>query len=232
MKKIILSIFCVISVIACSSNDNLDEINNDSNQIIENTTDFKYTVKEKNGTNNLIFTQEYSFDDDGKVMSEKYTNFNNPQFNHYSTFEYNKKGQVIKEIRDGQTQFNIIWTNDYAEVFNSQNQKISEFEFINGKLTKYKTEFNNNNVRTRKVNYDVNQNIVSIENEEGVFVEFLEYDITKLNPLNLIKSIGILRIDYKPYFKNIFGIEKQYPFEDDDYNFPLTFYDYNYEFDS
>lgn len=227
MKKIILSVFCIVSIIACNSDDNLEQIN-----VIKNVTEFKYTLKEKNGTNNLIYTQEYSFDDDGKVISEKYTNFNNPQFNHYSTFEYNTRGQVTKEIRDGQTQFNIVWINDFAEVFNSQDQKISEFKFIDGKLTEYKTEFNSNNTRTRKLNYDTNQNVVSIENEIEVFVEFLEYDVTKFNPLNLIKSIGILRIDYKPYFLNIFGIEKTYPFEGDDYSFPLTFYDYSYEFDT
>lgn len=217
---------CVLSIISCNTDDNLDTVNTS-----ENVTDFKYTLKEKNEPNNLVYTQEYTFDDQGRVISEKYTNFYNSQYSYYSTFKYNENGQVTKEIRDGQTQFDIIWTNDLAEVFNSQNQKISEFAFINGKLIEYKTEINSSNVRTRKLNYDTNENIISIENETEVFVEYLEYDSSKLNPLNLIKSIGILRIDYKPYFKNIFQIEKAYPFEGDDYSFPLTYYDYNYVFD-
>src|SRR5690606_2622594 len=142
--------------------------------------------------------------------------------------------QVTKEIRDGQIHFYIKWTNDFAQVFDNQDQNISLFNFIGDKLTDYKTEYNSNSVRTRILNYDSNQNIVSIENDTEVFVEFIDYSTSKRNPLNLIKSIGILRIDYKPFFKNIFGVEKVYPFEGDDYSFPfpLTFYDYHYEFDS
>ena len=71
-------------------------------------------------------------------------------------------------------------------------------------LTDYKVGFYNNNIRTKNLNYDTNQNIVSIENETEIYVEYLNYDLSKRNPLNLIESIGILRIDYKPYFKNIF----------------------------
>jgi len=82
------------------------------------------------------------------------------------------------------------------------------------------------------LNYDSNQNIASIENETEIYVEYLNYDLSKRNPLNLIESIGILRIDYKPHFKNIFRTEKVYPFEGDDYSQPLTFYEYSYEFNS
>ena len=217
---------CVLSIISCNTVDNMDTVNTS-----ENVTDFKYTLKEKNEPNKLVYTQEYAFDDQGRVISEKYTDFNNSQYSYYSTFKYNDNGLVTKEIRDEKTQLDIIWTNDLAEVFNSKNQKISEFTIINGKLIEYKTEFNSSNARTRKLNYDTNGNIVSIENETEVFVEYLEYDSSKLNPLNLIKSIGMLRLNYNPYFKNIFQIEKAYPFEGDDYSFPLTYYDYNYEFD-
>jgi hypothetical protein len=227
MKKIILLIVSVISIIACSSDDNLEPINN-----LENITNLKYTVKEKNNPNNLVYTQEYNFDEEGKVMSESFTNFYNSQFSYLSNFEYNDKGQVTKEIRNGQTYFNIVWTNNFAEVFNTQDQKISEFNFDGEKLIDYKTEFNSSNVRIRKLNYDSNQNIISIENDVEVFVEFLDYELNKRNPLNLIQSIGILRIDYKPLFKNIFSTEKVYPFEGDDYRQPLTYYEYNYVFDS
>jgi hypothetical protein len=227
MKKIILIIAIVISIIACSSDDNLEQINN-----LENVTNLKYTVKEKFEPNNLVYKQDYTFDEEGKVISENYTNFYNPQYNHSSTFEYNTKGQVTKEIRNGQTYFNIVWTNDFAEVFNNQDQKIAEFNFNGEKLIEYKTEFNSVYAIARKLNYNSNQNVVSIENENEVYVEYLKYNTSKRNPLNLIKSIGILRIDYKPFFKNIFSTEKVYPFEGDDYSQPLTYYEYSYKFDS
>ena len=111
-------------------------------------------------------------------------------------------------------------------------EKISEFNFNGETLTDYKLGFYTNNIRTKNLNYDSNLNIVSIENETEIYVEYLNYDLSKRNPLNFIASIGILRIDYKPYFKNIFGTEKVYPFEGDDYTQPLTFYEYSYEFNS
>jgi hypothetical protein len=114
MKKIILLIVSILSIIACSSDENLEPINN-----LENITNLKYTVKEKNNPNNLVYTQEYNFDEEGKVMSESFTNFYNSQFSYLSNFEYNDKGQVTKEIRNGQTYFNIVWTNNFAEVFNT-----------------------------------------------------------------------------------------------------------------
>ncbi|SMC88588.1 hypothetical protein [Cellulophaga tyrosinoxydans] len=227
MKRIILFISCVLSIFGCSSDDTSEPINN-----LENVTNPKYTLKEKNEPNDLVYTQEYSIDEQGKITSESYTNFYNPQFSYLSTFEYNGKGQVIKEIRDGSTNFTITWTNNFAEVYNMQNQKIAEFNFDGERLNEYKTEFNTNNVRIRKLNYDSNNNIISVENEEEIFVEFLDYELPKRNPLNLIQSIGILRIDYNPFFKNIFRTEKVYPFEGDDFSQPLTFYEYFYEFDS
>lgn len=224
MKKLILVLFGFL-IFACNSD--VESVDN-----LQNVTNLKYTLKEKNEPNNLVYMQEYLFDEQGKVISESYTNFYNSQYSHVSTFEYNDKGQVTKEIRDGQTFFEVAWTNGLAEVYNNQNQKIAEFTFHGEKLTDYKTEFNTDNFRTRKLNYDSNQNIVSVENETEVFVEFLNYNLTKRNPLNLIHSIGILRIDYKPSFKNIFSTEKVYPFEGDDYSQPLTYYEYSYEFDS
>lgn len=227
MKRIILLISCVLLVLACGKDDNSEPISN-----LENVYNLKYTVKEKNEPNNIVYTQEYSINEQGKVTTEIYTNFYNPQYSHLSTFEYNDNGQVIKEIRDNITYFTVTWTNNIAEVFNIQNQKIAEFIFDGERLREYKTEFNSGNERFRKLNYDSNNNIISIENEEGIYIEFLDYELTKRNPLNLIHSIGILRIDYKPFFKNIFRTEKVYPFEGDDYSQPLTFYEYSYVFDS
>jgi len=35
-----------------------------------------------------------------------------------------------------------------------------------------------------------------------------------------------------PIFKKYFAVEKVYPYEADDYSFPLTYYDYDYTFDT
>ncbi len=225
MKNIILIIFGIL-ILGCSSDDTIEET---TENIV---TSLKYSLKLKSDPNQIIYIQEYSFDEQGKVISENYTNISNPQYSHLSTFEYDENGRIIKEIREGEVFFNVIWTNNFAEVYNKLNQKISEFNFSGELLTDYKVGFTTSNIQTKNLNYDSNQNIVSIENETEIYVEYLDYDLSKSNPLNLIESIGILRIDYKPFFKNIFGTEKVYPFEGDDYSQPLTFYDYNYEFDS
>lgn len=225
MKNLIL-IFFGLLIIGCSSDDENGKTTEN------NVTYLKYSVKLKNDPTEIIYVQEYTFNEQGKVISEDYTNINNSQYSHHSTFEYDNNGRIIKEIRNGEVFFNVTWTNNLAEVYNIQNQKIAEFNFNENILTDYKIGFNTNNIQTKNLNYNSNQNIVSIENEEGIYVEYLNYNLNKRNPLNLIASIGILRIDYKPYFKNIFNTEKVHPFEGDDYSQPLTYYEYNYEFDS
>lgn len=109
--------------------------------------------------------------------------------------------------------------------------KKAEFTFAGDILTTYTTGINSSTPRTRKLNYDSKNNVISVEDEKGIITEFLEYKDLK-NPSNLIKSIGILRIDGKPFFTNVFGIEKAYPYEADDYTFSLTFYKYHYTLDA
>ncbi|WP_179018813.1 hypothetical protein [Winogradskyella forsetii] len=226
MKNLTLLFFGFL-ILGCSSDDGDETTTEDF------VTSLKYTVKLTNYPDEIVYIQEYSFDEQGKVISENYTNISNPQHSHFSTFEYDNNGRVLKEIRDGEVFFNVIWTNNNAEVYNIQNQKISEFNFSGEILTDHKVGFSTDNIRTKNFNYDSsNQNIVSIENETEIYVEYLNYDSTKRNPLNLIKSIGILRMDYKPYFKNIFATEKAYPFDGGDYSQPLRFYEYSYVFDS
>ena len=228
MRKILLGISALF-LFACDTNKN--EID-DSMFIAETVATLEYTLIEDYDTNDIVHKLKYEFDEEGTVISEDFTNFANPQFNYTSFFDYNDDGRVTKEIRNGQLFKFILWTNNVAKVFDNQNQKLSEFTFVGDKLAKYKTDFDLNNVRIRKLNYDSNNNIVSIENETEVFVEFLDYDTSKTYPLNLIRSIGILRINSKPFFKNIFGTEKAYPYEGDDFSFPLTFFNYYYTFDS
>ncbi len=225
MKNLILLFFGILNI-GCSSDDENNSINE------KNITYLKYSLRLENDPTEIIFILEYAFDDNGKVVSESYTNINNPQYSGFSRFIYNNKGRVIQEIREGEVVFNINWTDDLAEVYNNQNQKISEFNFNGDMLTGYKTRINSNYPRIKNLNYNSSQNIVSIENGTEIYVEFLDYDLTKRNPMNLIESIGILRIDYKPYFKNIFGTEKAYPYQADDYSKALTFYKYSYRFNS
>ena len=225
MKKIILFLVAILAIVASCSDDNSEPTGN-----LENVVNLKSTLKEDYEPYNLVYTVEYTFDKQGRVISENF--YNSQQYSYFNTFEYNEKGQVTKEIRDGKVHRYILWTNDFAEVFNNQDQKLSEFNFVGDKLTKYKIHLNTENATTNILNYDSNQNIVSIENETGIFVEFLDYETTKRNPFNLIKSIGILRIYSRSFFKNIFGVEKAYPYQGDDYSVSLRFYDYYYEFDS
>jgi len=224
MKKIII-IFSLLVLIGCNK-ENIEPENP-----ISSISYLKYSVWVENN-NNLVYTQEYNFDNNGNVIMETFTNANNPQYNHISEFKYNENGRLISELRNNEIFKSIEWNNNVAEVYNVNGQKISEFIFSNDKLIEYRTGFINNNIQYKKYNYDLEQNIISIENENEIFVEFLDYDTTKLNPLNLIQSIGVLRVYYKPFFKNIFYVEKAYPYEGDDYSFPLTFYDYNYTFDT
>ena len=123
MKNLTLFFFGLL-ILGCSSDDG----NETTTEEIVNS--LKYTVKLKNEPNEIIYIQEYSFDEQEKVISENYTNINNPQHSHLSTFEYDDNGRILKEIRDGEVFFNVIWTNDFAEVYNIQNQKISEFNYL------------------------------------------------------------------------------------------------------
>jgi hypothetical protein len=232
--KIIIIVFSLLLLVGCNRENELSEVRlvlTLPEAPLLSTSYFKYSLRIDNN-NELVYTQEYSFDDSGKVISEIYTNANNPQYNHISEFKYSENGKLKAELRKNEIFTSIEWDNGVAEIYSSTGQKISEFIFLNNILVEYRIGFFNNNIQYRKFNYDTNGNVASIEDEKEIIVEFLEYDTSKLNPLNLIQSIGILRIDYKPFFENIFGVEKLYPYEDEDYSFPLTYYDYYYTFDS
>jgi hypothetical protein len=226
MKNLIL-IFFGLLIIGCNTDDEVETITED-NITEDKITYLKNSVKIRNEPSSILKILEYSFDEQGKVISENYTNISNPQNNYFSTFEYDDNGRILKEIRDEEVLFNVIWTNDLAEVYNYQNQKIMEFNFNGEILTYYRLGFYSNNIHSFFFNYDTNQNIISIENETEIFVEYLNYDLSKRNPMNLIKSIGILRYsDYRPFFKNIFETEIVHPLIGNDY-----IYEYNYVFDS
>lgn len=226
MRKVLV-LFSLILLISCSNNQ---ELTTDSNTIVASS--MTYTATEDYGNFNNIYRQQYAFDIEGKVISETFTNYMNPQFNYISKFEYNSQGKLVKEIKNGQLLSSIIWNGNVAELYNNLNQKTSEFIFNNEQLMEYNYGYNTGSIQNHKYNYDSNGNVISEEHQNEVFVEYLNYNTNLSNPLNLIKSIGILRLSYNPYFKNFFETEKAYPYNGEDYLFPLTYYGYQNTVDS
>jgi hypothetical protein len=225
MKKYAYLFLTLIGLISCTKNT-IEDINSVSRNQSE-SYNFIYSVLLKDNSKDSVYRQAYLIEN-GKVITEKYINFNNSEYNHTSTFEYDNNGRVVKEVRDNQTFNKVVWDNNSAKVFNENNDLIGEFQFNNSKqLISY-----NDGLTTRFFNYDSNGNIASIATEAGMYVEFLDYDTSKINPLNLLNSIAILRIDYKPNFKNVFKTEKAYPFKGDDFSVPLTFYEYSWTLNS
>ena len=226
MKKTLI-LLSFILLISCNKDE---EVVEKVSQI--SVSSMKYIAAEDFGNFNTIYSQEYAFDTDGKVLSETFTNYLNPQFNYKSTFEYNNQGKLINEIRNGQIYRHVKWNGNVAELYNESNQKISDFTFNNENLIEYNYVYLNGNIQNYKYNYDTNGNVVSEESQNKVFVEYLNYNTSIANPMNLIKSIGVLRLDYKPYSKNFFEIEKAYPYDETDYSFPVTHYRYQNTLDS
>ena len=219
--------FSSILLFNCSKNE---EIIQKTNQVSLNS--FKYIVAEDYSSFNDLYSQEYTFDTNGKVLTETFNNNLNPQYNYTSTFEYNIQGKLINEKKNNQIFRYLLWNGNFVELYNNLNQKISDFTFNNNNLIEYNSGFISGNIVNHKYNYDSNNNVVSEEKQNEVFVEYLNYNVNIENPMNLIKSIGILRLDYKPYFKNFFETEKAYPYNGTDYIFPLTFYGYQKTLDS
>ncbi len=225
MKKYAILFLTLVGLISCSK-DNVDEIiNNPQNQ--SDNFNFIYTVLLESNRIDSVYKQEYVIEN-GKVITEKYTNYNNPEYNHLSTFEYNNDNRVIREIQNNQTFTEITWDNNTARVFNKNKSLIGEFQFNkSNQLTSY-----NDGRILRFMNYDSNGNVISVETEAGIGVEYIDYDTTKTYPLSLINSISVLRVDYKPYLKNVFKTEKDYPFAGDDFSVPLTYYEYAWTLNS
>jgi len=231
MKKTTILFLITIGFLNCTdeiTQSAIDDVVNQQEDYVQDdyNYNFIYTVLFKNDINDTIYKQEYSIVD-GKVLAEKYTNYDNPQYNHISSFKYDLDGRIIKELRNNKIFSEVAWENNIAKVYNSINEKIGEYHFDNSKKL---ISYNRNG--SRYLNYDSNGNIVSEATNTGIFVEYLDYNNTKIYPLSRINSITILRIDYKPHFKNVFKTEKAYPYIGDDFSVPLTFYEYNWTLNS
>jgi hypothetical protein len=232
MKNTMLSVFCLL-IISCSSDDDNKVIECEEVVIdFENITTIIVNIRSQND-NHLIFTSEYIIDNQDRVVALNVNSFldHNSYFNK-STFQYDEEGRLLFERLNGECRYNIVWTDQHADVFNNQNQKVSEFNFYGDKLIDFTRNIAMNDPRYWKFNYDEDDNVISIENEQGIFVEYLDYNLDILTPYNFMKSIGILIIDNKPFFKNIFNTEIIYPFQGDDFSQPLSFRNYDYELDN
>lgn len=219
MKKISILIFVIIGLISCQDDESADDFADDV-QVPSLDFNFTYLVTYKNDVHDPIIKQEYAIED-GKVLAEKYTNYNNPEYSHLSLFEYDETGRILREIQENKVVKQVVWDDKNAKVYNINNDLIGQF-FFNDTM---RLESYIENIQ-RFLNYDSHGNIISIASEEGIYVEYLDYDSSKVNPLSLIKSIEILRINYKPHFKNVFKTEKVYPYEGDDYSVPMSYYEY------
>jgi uncharacterized protein YcfL len=216
MKKIILLLTSII-LFGCSSNEEETAISASSLKVI---------VTNKGDIINEMSSTEYKFDSEGKVVKEIIRNKFNPQYNSISTFEYDSSGRVIKEFRNNVNVVNVVWDGNEAVlksgVLNSENSTNTlGYKFLNNRVIE--SEFMGN---IQKFNYDNNDNVISEEYNGEVFVEYLDYDTTILNPMTLIKSIGVLRMYSNPYFKNFYQTKRAYPYDTDDFSIPLTYYNY------
>ena len=209
MKKLIL-IVTIATIFGCSKQDSVTEDRN-----IATSSILKYSVLEKN-TGNIIMTKSYEINND-KVTKETYESNILPQYNYIRTFEYDNLNRLINAKINNQITSTIQWNGNIASVFNSINQLVAIYTFDNNQKL---LEFTANNVIT-EYNYDLNDNVIAIKKDGEIVTEFLNYDTNLINPMSLIKSIGLLKTEFKPYFKNFFNIEKQYPSTGEDYISPL-----------
>jgi hypothetical protein len=220
MKKYTVYLMVCFLFLACSKDED----------VIVNQLEvdyLKYTLRQKNNPVHWIYIQEYTFENK-KVITENYLNSLYPQHNSNSAFLYDDQDRVISEMRNGELYRKIEWNNNNAKVYDSEDNLKGEFKFKDSRLEYYVIRYELNDIRFRKLNYYANGNVKSIQDENKILVEYLDYDTSVFNPMNLINSIAILRIDYKPHFTNLFSVEKVHPFRGDDYSQPLRFYNYDW----
>lgn len=219
MKKQLL--FILFIVFGCSSTED--------NLVIMPTTqinNLKIVVQPKEPGSSAISKKEYVFDLNGKVIKETFTNYLYPQHNFISTFEYDTQNHLVKEFKNGQLFYKIVWTGNFAELFTENDLKIADFTYLNNKLTEMNWGFFQGMLQNTKYNYDTNSNVISVEKDNQVYVEYLNYQQNIQNPLNLLKSIEIVRFSSQYNFKNVFNIERLYGYNGSDYIFQTTDYEY------
>ena len=209
------------------NHDDGEENDIDVSQIPFPEASFKITLKNDFEIFSTIHSSEYSFDADGNVLAEKYISNDNPEQSFFSTFQYDANGRILSETRNNHIVSQVIWNGNTAIVYNNSNNYPITFVFINGNLS----EVTSTNSDSYRINYDVNNNIISEERNNEVFVEYLNYNLTVPNPTNVLKSIAILRYNSRAFSNNTFETKKAYPYEGDDFSIPLTYYQFQYTLD-
>lgn len=221
MKNYWYFTFLLTVFTGCSSSDDVSQDQIEINKLL-------YTSSNKHQVSDYDNTTEYIIEDN-KVVSARYFLNNNPEEVHLSTFHYNQNGKIEKVFNNGELNRKVVWLDNMAKVYTADDELVSEFEFnTDRQIIRYKTFGPNESIFIRKYNYSPNGNVVSMEDEEGVVAEFLDYEIDLRNPFYLLNSIAVLNIHKRPHFKNMFRTEKFYPFEGDDFSVPLQFYDYHW----
>ena len=195
------------------------------------TSDFLlYEVHTTGDPTDVLYAQQYTLSA-GKVLSEEYTNYMNPEYSHSSTFSYDEEGRVIEENQDG-TITSISWEGNTAKIYLFDGDMLAHLELEGDKIL-VSQRYNGDSVpEITSFGYDDSENVISIESPQGTLKTlFLDYNMNKMYPLHLIRSISILRMSYRAHFRNIFSIEQQQPFEGDDFSIGLSDYQYTYTFD-
>lgn len=215
----------LISLFLYSCNQESDDAI-DVSQIPFPEASFKITVKKNFETFETLYTAEYSFDTDGKVLATKFIS-DNPQNSYFSTFQYDDNGRIISETRNNRIVARVTWNGNTATVYRNGFIHPSNYVFSNGNLS----EFYGTGYVHHKINYDENNNIISEENDNQVYVEYLNYNTSVSNPYHVLKSIAILGNNFHIFSKNIFETKMAYPYQDYDFFVDLTYYQFHYTLD-
>lgn len=224
MKKVLF--FALISIIACNkaeepeqtSVDYAKDVVIDVDSIVNSLTYFleiSVSSIDTSSINNII---EYELKD-GLVISETYRKNYGVDPNYISTFEYDDKDRLIREIRDGKTYREIIWNNDTAEFYTLGYNRKCIFE--GNKVKEYLTYDNEwNYLGGVNARYSTTGNLVAWvgQKSDTTVIEYCDFDHSVMNPYYAINSISLLKFMNEPDVKNMFKFYREFIPESYDYN--------------
>ena len=190
-----------------------------------------YQLHLKGDPSDLVYTQRYALEN-GRVLSEEFTNYNNPEYSRTSRFAYDNEGRIIQETQDGEISTTVEWDVNTANIYDAEGDMYAQIEMDGEKIILHRQFSESGDPQITEIKYDSQGNVIAEESPSGsLVVTFNDYDTTKMYPLYLIRSISILRMSYRAHFKNIFSIEKREPYEGDDFSIGVTEHQYFYTFD-
>jgi hypothetical protein len=83
-----------------------------------------------------ILSENYLIED-GKVISVEFTNFNSPENNSSSSFEYDEEGRILSTFIDGERSHNVVWADGSADVYNAFGEVFASFTFDDDRILTY-----------------------------------------------------------------------------------------------